>query len=80
MESILDAIKFMFGQLGVVGGVCFLMSGYLAWLHHVEREDHKQTRKATELDLEKRLEIHKEYISTLVEIKSLLEALDREPH
>ncbi|MBK8123868.1 MAG: hypothetical protein IPK54_10025 [Dokdonella sp.] len=75
MEEALSIVKFLFGQLGVVGGVCFLMAGYLAWLHREEKEDHKRTRTMLNEDLEKRLIAHGEYVKVLAEIRTLLSVM-----
>lgn len=75
MDSWIEILKLLFGQLGVVGTVCFLMSGYLAYLHRQEKEDHKATRQLMEGDLDKRLKIHQEYIQVLTQIKTMMEAL-----
>lgn len=75
MEEAFAIVKFLFGQLGVIGGVCFLMSGYLAWLHREEKEDHKKTRELLVLDLEKRLIAHGEYVKVLAEIRTLLSVM-----
>jgi len=78
METWIEVLKLLFGQLGVVGTVCFAMAGYLARLHYQEKEDHKKTRAAMEVDMDKRLKIHHEYIEVLTEIKQLLIALSRQ--
>lgn len=75
MDLWIETLKLLFGQLGVVGTVCFLMTGYLAYLHRQEKEDHGKTRKLLDADLDKRLELHQNYIQLLVEIKSALELL-----
>lgn len=72
MEWIQDLLKLLFGQLGVVGTVCFLVSGYLAWLHHQEREDHKQTRESVRLYVQSQNEMNMRFLEVITEVKTLL--------
>jgi len=75
MDWWISLLQLLFGQLGVVGTVCFVMAMYIAYLHHQEREDHKATRVLMERDVERRATIHEQYIKVLAEMKLLLESL-----
>ena len=80
MEWVEKLLVLLFGQLGALGTVCLLAAGYIAWLHHQEKEDHKRTRELVAQDAEKRLGIHQSYIQILTELKSILTYREKTPH
>lgn len=77
MEDITTILKLLFGQLGVVGTVCFIMSAYLAWLYDQERKDHKATRDAITKDVNERLQIHYKYLEMFEKLNAVLEVIKR---
>lgn len=72
MEFIQDLLKLMFGQLGVVGTVCFVILGYVAYLHWQEREDHKQTREGIKFYIQSQNEMNMKFLEVLTEVRTAL--------
>lgn len=72
MEFIQDLLKLMFGQLGVVGTVCFVILGYVAFLHWQEREDHKSTRESIKFYIQSQNEMNMRFLEVLTEMKTVL--------
>lgn len=75
MEWLQDLLKLLFGHLGPLGTVCVAAAVYAAWLHHQEKEDHKETRKAVAEDAARRIEIHNRYLEILSEMRVVLDHL-----
>lgn len=71
----MDLLKLLFGQLGVVGTVCFIAAGYLARLHWYEREDHKATRVLLGDLAEKQLNAQVALTQSLSAVETLLEVM-----
>lgn len=72
MEFVQDLLKLLFGQLGVVGTVCFVILGYVAYLHHQEREDHKQTREGIKHFIASQNETNMKFLEVMVEMRTVL--------
>lgn len=72
MEFVQDLLKLLFGQLGVVGTVCFVILGYVAFLHWQEREDHKATRESIKFYIQSQNEMNMRFLEVLTEVKTVL--------
>lgn len=70
MEWITDTLKLLFGQLGVVGTVCFIISAYLGWMHYEEKEDHKLTRSALHDLVKAQATVNLQFMELLTEIRT----------
>lgn len=70
----MELLRFVFGQLGALGTICLGAAGYVAYLHHEEKEDHKETRKAMAELTKEMLGSQLSTIKVLTELKSLLES------
>lgn len=71
----MDLLKLLFGQLGVVGTVCFIAAGYIARLHYSEQQDHKETRQTLTELMEKQLNAQVALTQSLSAIETLLEVM-----
>lgn len=72
MEHVTDILKLLFGQLGVVGAVCFIASVHIAYLLDVERKDHKETRALLQKITDTQAGINLRITELLGEIKGYL--------
>lgn len=72
MEWIQDLLKLLFGQLGVVGTVCFAATVHIAWLFHQEKEDHKNTRETIKDVVASQALANMKFIELLTEIKTYM--------
>lgn len=72
MEWIQDLLKLLFGQLGVVGTVCFLAVAYVAYLLQQEKEDHKATRGALAELIKTQANVNLQFMELLTEIRTYM--------
>ena len=72
MEWVEDLLKLLFGSLGPLGAVCFIFAGYIAWLLHHERLDHKATRESVSLFIRSQNDMNMRFLEVLTEIKTIL--------
>lgn len=72
MEWLEGLLKLLFGQLGVVGTVCFLWAFYLGWLYDLERKDHKASRDTLRELSQTQAGMNLKVIEVLTELRTLI--------
>jgi len=74
IEAILvDLLKLLFGNLGVLGTMLTVLVAYMAWLLNTERGKHDETRRLVMETQERRLEMYAANVRVLSELKTLLD-------
>lgn len=66
---ILEGLKLLFGQVGVLGTVIIGFAGFVAWLYIKEREAHDATRQLMLTQNEARFKVLESNLVTLKEIQ-----------
>jgi hypothetical protein len=77
MADLITIIKLLFGELGVVGAVCFIGAGHISWLLHQERLAHEQTRATIKEVVRDQALANMKFVELLTEIRTYLEARRR---
>jgi hypothetical protein len=67
---LLDLIKLLFGQVGVLGTVLIAFGSFCAWLYITERKAHDATRSLMMQQNEARFKILESNLQTLKELQS----------
>jgi hypothetical protein len=66
---ILEGLKLLFGQVGVLGTVIIGFAGFIAWLYIKEREAHDSTRQLMLTQNEARYKVLESNLATLKELQ-----------
>lgn len=64
-----NLLQLLFGQLGVLGTVCFLFMSYIAWQLDVEQKLHRETRRRYEELNERRLQVFDALANSIKDLK-----------
>ena len=74
-QPIVDLIKLLFGQVGVIGSLCLFVAAWFAYSYREEREAHLKTQSRYEDMNEKRFEVLKSNQETLTMLKDAISIL-----
>lgn len=69
---VVDLLKLLFGQVGVIGTLCLSLAVFLGWLYREEIKAHQLTRTRYEDMNEKRFEILTTQSKVLTELKDTM--------
>ena len=75
--ALVDLIKLLFGQVGVIGTICLGLAAFVGWLLREERNAHLMTQRRYEELNEKRFEILLMHQKALGEVRDSLSILAR---
>jgi hypothetical protein len=73
MAELIPIIKLLFGELGVVGAVCFIGAGHISWLLHQERLAHEQTRATIKNVVADQAIVNMKFVELLTEIRTYMQ-------
>lgn len=71
-QVVVDLIKLLFGQVGVIGTLCLAVAAWFAYSYREEREAHLKTQTRYEDLNEKRFELLKSQSDTLTALKDAM--------
>jgi hypothetical protein len=74
-QVVVDLIKLLFGQVGVIGTLCLAVAAWFAYSYREEREAHLKTQSRYEDMNEKRFEVLKSNQETLTMLKDAISIL-----
>lgn len=74
-EVLVEFVKLLFGQVGVIGTVCLGVAAFIGWLLQEERASHTQTRTKYEEMNDKRFDLLLAQQQTLTALKDAVTVL-----
>jgi len=72
---VIETLKLLFGQVGVLGTVIMIFAAFISWLHIKEREAHEATRAIMNAQNEARYRVLESNLATLKELQTTVALL-----